>query len=669
LYGNTAGLKPHHAKALRALYSRRVDRTQFVSPALARSMTELSRDCGRRIGLLVDRLGKVEYVVVGDAHKVELPDLGPKRAGAARFRGIRLALTGLRPEGLTEDDLTDLALLQLDGVAQVRVLPDGLPGEVEYAYLLPPNTSGEAEEGAEKVWRVEQVRSIHDWDDDWYAFVLDLEAQFARHPKLRKVEGRDRVILVAVATSDLAKARRGLRELERLAQTAGLEVVDRVLQRRRKLDGRTVIGEGKLEELVVRSMHLGAEGLIFDRELSPSQLRNIAERTDMKVLDRTQLILDIFAQHAKTREGKLQVELAQLRYRMPRLTIMPTAMSRLTGGIGGRGPGETKLEINRRRAGERVTRLERELEEQAKHRQVRRGRRERSGIPVVSIVGYTNAGKSTLLNQMTNSEVLAENKLFATLDTTTRRLRFPEEREIVIADTVGFIEDLPDTLTAAFKSTLEELEEADLLLHVLDASDPDVVHHRAAVYEVLDDLGLMDTPQLLVWNKADAANAEILSALIEQYGGVAISALTREGLPELLDRIERTLFRHAAAKARPALELVKDTPEGPVRTVHEVLDSLDQLHGQEVDIAGILNLEREGDALMHFPRAEHRGERDALWADLDLGQLGLGREELSPWNTRRVLVHGVVDRSTNGHDGTFPAAVHITRISKWSSAP
>jgi GTP-binding protein HflX len=667
LFGNTAGLKPHHAKALRALYNRRVDRTQFVSPALARSMTELSRDCGRRIGLLVDRLGKIEYVVVGDSHKVELPDLGPKRAGAARFRGIRLALTGLRPEGLTEDDLTDLALLQLDGVAQVRVLADGLPGEVDYAYLLPPG-SGDGEEGDEKVWRVEHVPSIHAWDDDWYAFVLDLEAQFARHPKLRKVEGRDRVILVAVATNDLAKARRGLRELERLAETAGLEVVDRVLQRRSKLDGRTVIGGGKLEELVVRSMHLGAEGLIFDRELSPSQLRNIAERTDMKVLDRTQLILDIFAQHAKTSEGKLQVELAQLRYRAPRLAIMPTAMSRLTGGIGGRGPGETKLEINRRRAGERVTRLERELEEQAKHRAVRRGRRERSGIPVVSIVGYTNAGKSTLLNQMTNSEVLAENKLFATLDTTTRRLRFPEEREIVIADTVGFIEDLPDTLTAAFRSTLEELEEADLLLHVLDASDPDVPHQLAAVHEVLEELGLMDTPQLLVWNKADVANPEILASLIESFGGVAVSALTREGLPELLDRIERLLFRQAAAKSRPALELVPDEPEGPVRTVHEVIDSIEELHGQEVDIAGILNLEREGDALMHFPRAEHRGERDSLWVDLDLSQLGLGREELSPWNTRRVLVHGVVDRSANGHDGAFPAAVHITRISKWSSA-
>jgi GTP-binding protein HflX len=529
------------------LYDRRVDRNTFVSPPLARSMTELSKDTGRRIGLLIDRLGRVEYVVVGDSHRVELPDLGPRRAGASRVRGVRLVLTGLRPEGLTEDDRTDLALLQLDAVATIRVLPDGLPGEIELGYLLPPGSDGD------RVSRVEQIPSVHQWDADWTAFILDLEAQFARHPQLKKVEGQERVILVGVAVDDVERATRGLRELERLAQTAGLEVVDRVLQRRKKLEGRTVIGEGKLEEIVVRSMHLGAEGLIFDRELSPSQLRNIAETTDMKVLDRTQLILDIFAQHAKSREGKLQVELAQLRYRMPRLAIMPTAMSRLTGGIGGRGPGETKLEINRRRADERATRLERELEELSQNRETRRSKRERSGIPVVSIVGYTNAGKSTLLNRMTQSDVLAEDKLFATLDPTTRRMRFPEQREIVLADTVGFIEDLPPTLKQAFASTLEELTEADLLLQVLDASDPDVLHHRVAVDQVLTELGLQDTPQLLVWNKADRADPEILASLLEAHGGLAVSALSGEGLEPLLGRVERQLFRQAAELARSSV--------------------------------------------------------------------------------------------------------------------
>jgi GTP-binding protein HflX len=554
LFGNTQGLKPQHAKQLRALYGRRVDRTSFVSPQLARSLTEISKETGRRIGLLVDRRGQLEKVIVGDAHRVFLPDLGPKRAGADRFRGVRLVLSSLRPEGLSEDELTDLALLQLDGVATIRVGADGLPGEVEFAYLLPPSDDADA-----KPWRVEHIGGVHRWEDDWYAFVKDLEAQFARHPKLRRVEGRERVILVAVAADspgpgrgDLARAQRGLRELGRLADTAGLEVVDRVLQRRKRIDGRTVIGEGKLEELVVRSMHLGAEALIFDRELSPSQLRTIAERTDLKVLDRTQLILDIFAQHATSREGKLQVELAQLRYRMPRLAIMPTAMSRLTGGIGGRGPGETKLEINRRRAQERVTRLERELEELGKNRATRRNRRSRSGIPVVSIVGYTNAGKSTLLNRMTRSDVRAEDRLFATLDPATRRLRFPEQREIVVADTVGFIEDLPKTLVAAFASTLEELEEADLLLHVVDATDADIEHHRTAVIGVLDDLGLADTPSLLLWNKADAADPEILETRLEEHGGLPISAITGAGLNTMLERIERTLFRQSAVEAREA---------------------------------------------------------------------------------------------------------------------
>ncbi len=546
-------MKAQQSRTLRALYRRRVDRNQFISPGLARALTETSQAIGRRVGLLIDRQGEVDKVVVGDAHRVFLPDLGARRAGAARFRGVRLILTSLRPEGLTEDDLTDLALLQLDAVSTIRVLPDGLPGEIEYATLLPP-AAQEVEEGSEKLWRIERVPSVHRFDDDWSALITDLEAQFARAPQLQRVEGQERAILVAVATKDVHKARRGLRELGRLADTAGLQVADRVLQRRRKVDGRTVLGQGKLQELVIRSMHLGVEVLVFDRELAPSQLRNIAQTTDLKVLDRTQLILDIFAQHAKTREGKLQVELAQLRYRMPRLAIMPTAMSRLTGGIGGRGPGETKLEINRRRAQERVTRLERQLQQLSRNRTTRRQRRDRSGIPVASIVGYTNAGKSTLLNRMTRSEVVAEDQLFATLDPTTRRMRFPEQREIVLTDTVGFIEDLPKTLVAAFRSTLEELEEADLLLHVLDASDPDVAHHRESVQRVLADLGLEHRPQLLIWNKADAADPGVLRDLLDEHGGIAVSAATGEGLDGLVDHVERRLFRQAAEHARAELK-------------------------------------------------------------------------------------------------------------------
>jgi GTP-binding protein HflX len=322
-----------------------------------------------------------------------------------------------------------------------------------------------------------------------------------------------------------------------------LRVLDAVLQKRTRLDGRTCVGKGKLQELIIRSMHLGAEALIFDRELSPSQLRNIAVRTDLKVLDRTQLILDIFAQHATSGEGKLQVELAQLRYRMPRLAAMSTAMSRLTGGIGGRGPGETKLEINRRRAQERLTRLERQLKKLAGNRRVRRGKRQRARLPIVAIVGYTNAGKSTLLNRLTCSDVLVQDALFATLDPTTRRYRFPEEREIIVSDTVGFIEDLPKTLVAAFKSTLEELLEADLLLHVVDASDDEVRAHLRSVKTILGDLGVEKTPVLMVWNKGDIADHEAVRELREEYGGFVVSALTGAGLDGLLGRVEHALFR------------------------------------------------------------------------------------------------------------------------------
>lgn len=491
-------------------------------------------------------------MIVGDPHRVFLPDLGARRAGAARFRGVRLILSSLRPDGLTREDLTDLALLRLDAVASIQVEPDGLPGRVHWAHLLPPQDEAVVTAADEAMWRTEEIRSIHAWDIDWHVFITDLESQFARSPHLRQTSGGDRAILVGITLDDAQRARRSLDELERLAQTAGLRVVDSVLQVRRQLDGRTCIGKGKLQDLLLRSMHFGAEVLIFDRELAPSQLRNIAQATDLKVLDRTQLILDIFAQHAETREGRLQVELAQLRYRMPRLAAMPTAMSRLTGGIGGRGPGETRLEINRRRAQERLTRLERQLADIARHRGLRRRRRQRNGLPVASIVGYTNAGKSTLLNRLTCSDVLVEDKLFATLDPTSRRLRFPEERELIVTDTVGFIEDLPATLVAAFKATLEELEEADLLLHVLDASDPHSEEHLEAVRHILSDLELEQVPVLLVWNKADTASPEQLAQLTRRHGGLVVSALTGEGAGDLLERIERELFRGTLRAHRTA---------------------------------------------------------------------------------------------------------------------
>lgn len=503
-------------------------------------MTEISRQANRQVGVMVDRLGVVEVVIVGDAHQLFIPDLGRSRAGAGRFRGLRLIHTHLRSEGLTKDDLTDLTLLRLDAVVMVQAGGDGLPGEVEYGYLLPP--------GSAEMWRVEKRPSVHNWDEDFGLFIRDLEGQFGDSAKVRRVEGQEAAVLVSVTTGDARVARLSLDELERLAHTAGLAIADKVLQVRRELDGRTLVGQGKLKELLLRCMHSGAEVLIFDQELSPSQLRNIATETDLKVLDRTQLILDIFAKRASTREGKLQVELAQLRYRKPRLALMPTAMSRLTGGIGGRGPGETKLEINRRRADERETRIEKLLKDISKERKMRRKRRQRVGLPGVAIVGYTNAGKSTLLNRMTNASVDAEDKLFATLDPTSRRLRFPEEREIILTDTVGFIRNLPKDLVHAFRSTLDEAVEAELLLHVMNSSDPEIDTQKLAVEKVLKDLGAEETPTILVLNQIDRADADQVSKRVEEWDAVAVSALTGEGIERLLERIERYLFREQAAR-------------------------------------------------------------------------------------------------------------------------
>jgi GTP-binding protein HflX len=351
-----------------------------------------------------------------------------------------------------------------------------------------------------------------------------------------------------VHTGDRAAAEASMEELQELARTADVQVLDAVLQGRREIDPRTLIGEGKLQEILVRSMALGADLLVFDHNLTPSQARHISEATALRILDRTQLILDIFAQRAQSADGKLQVELAQLKYLLPRLVGRDDSLSRLAGGIGGRGPGETKLEIDRRRVRERIAALEDRIDRLSADRATRRRQRNRAGLPVISIVGYTNAGKSTLLNALTNADVLAENKLFATLDPTSRRLRFPRDREVIVTDTVGFIRDLPKDLVAAFRATLEELEDADLLLHVVDAGDPRHDEQAEAVERMLSSLALTRTPRLLVYNKADRA-PDAARVLAARDDGVAVSSLSRAGFGELLARCEEILWKRGKVLA------------------------------------------------------------------------------------------------------------------------
>jgi GTP-binding protein HflX len=375
-----------------------------------------------------------------------------------------------------------------------------------------------------------------------------LEAEFAKSQRLNKVEAKDgRAIVVLVGEKSARPGTREdvderLAELHELARTAGVEVVDTIVQHRDRIDPKFVMGKGKLDEVVVRAVECGAETLIFERNLSPAQISAIGKNTDLKIIDRTQLILDIFAQRAQSRDGKLQVELAQLKYSLPRLGQKDDALSRLTGGIGGRGPGETKLEIGRRRAKERVTHLETQLKTLAKQRRERRRRRGRLEVPVVAIVGYTNAGKSTLLNTLTHSDVLAEDKLFATLDTRSRRLRFPEEREVVITDTVGFIRDLPKDLFAAFRATFEETADADLLLHVVDASDPAKAKHIETTEKLLAELSLLEIPRLLVFNKIDLVPpAEALALKRGREDALFVCARSRETTRALLDRVAEML--------------------------------------------------------------------------------------------------------------------------------
>ena len=571
--GNVAGLKPSQIHALERVYRRRLRPEEVVSAELGTYLCTVSREIDRQVGVLVSRRGEIEHVFVGAASRLNLPEIGRLRAGRGRFRGLRLVHTHLRNEPLTRDDLVDLALLRLDLVAAIGMQPDGRPADMHLAHLLPVDHDAEGSEVAAKPWRVLPAEPFHRHQLDVVALMAALEEEFDRaYPRAVATAGQDRALLVVVDLrrkdgKAMASQEARVAELKELCRTAGVRVTGVMEQRRPEADPKTLIGRGKLEEVLIRAMQLDAEVLIFDPDLTPGQAHAIADFTDLRVIDRTMLILDIFARRAKSRDGKLQVELAQLRYRLPRLHEKNTMMSRLTGGIGGRGPGETKLEENRRRARERINRLEKEIEHYSRQRAGRRSQRDARGLPVVAIVGYTNAGKSTLLNTLTASDVLAEDKLFATLDPTTRRLRFPREREIIIADTVGFIRDLPPDLAQAFRATLEELNEADLFLHLVDAADPDGEAQMAAVERILTERGLAETPRIVVMNKLDRLDPEERArvlALRRTSGGfpiVAISATDRDSTKPLLDLVETTLWHEGRLAREPGQRAEPQTDE------------------------------------------------------------------------------------------------------------
>lgn len=354
-------------------------------------------------------------------------------------------------------------------------------------------------------------------------------------------EQKERFVLVGVALSDNDDTEESLDELEELTETAGAVAVGKVIQNREKIHPSTYIGKGKIEEVRQMINETGATGIICDDELSPAQLRNLEDALQTKVLDRTTLILDIFAKRASTREGKLQVEMAQLKYNSTRLVGLGTSLSRLGGGIGTRGPGEKKLETDRRVIKERMSQLKQELDELKKNREIERNLRSRNDIPVISIVGYTNAGKSTLLNYLTKAGVLEEDKLFATLDPTTRSFTLDSGQQILFTDTVGFIRKLPHHLIDAFRSTLEEAKYADIILHVVDSVNPNAYKQMHVVYETLTSLGIQDKPIITVFNKQDLLDTDIILKDFKADYTVKISAKTGEGVDKLLEIIERIL--------------------------------------------------------------------------------------------------------------------------------
>lgn len=397
--------------------------------------------------------------------------------------------------------------------------------------------------GSGKPFNIMHPQEFYDFKLDFMPFIKSLEEEMERLRAFSAEDSKEKAILVSVSTKPIYEQEDSIEELKELARSSDVLVLDAIIQRPKEINPKYLIGEGKLKELIVNAMNKGATLLIFDQNLTPSQIKSIAEYTELKVIDRTQLILDIFSRRAHSKDGKVQVELAQLRYMLPRLTGKGTALSRLMGGIGGRGPGEMKLEIDRRRVRQRINLLEKELKALSQARRQRRQKRQNTGIPIVSIIGYTNAGKSTLLNALTKSSVLVEERMFSTLDTTSRRLRFPREREIIITDTVGFIRDLPKDLLAAFRATLEELEDADLLLHLVDASNPRFEQHIESVERILRQLHLYEKQRLLVFNKIDKLDAEEARNLARRYDAVAISALDPSTFQPLLDGIEKMVFQ------------------------------------------------------------------------------------------------------------------------------
>ena len=518
------------------MYRRRIPTDKIITLDVARECADLTFETRRQIGLLVNRQGQVESVIIGNDHELVIPNLSRTRSGLRLLRGVRLVHTHLKNQPLTQDDFTDLALLRLDLIVALGVAKTGGLQDVYVAHNVPHSSKDLAYVQLEPC----AFQSFH---MNCLEFILSLEQDILKGCQGSREGIREgRALLVSVGIGRMAFQQERLDELEELVRAQDVEVLGCVTQRPAAIHPKYVVGSGKMKELAIQALQSGADMLIFDQDLTPAQVRGISELTDLRVLDRSQVILDIFAQRAHSHIGNIQVELAQLRYRLPRLAQSSTAFSRLAGGIGTRGPGETKLESDRRRIRERIQHLERDLKSIGQGRQEQRKRRIKRGLPVVSIIGYTNAGKSTLFNSLTDSQVSVRDRVFETLDTVSRSWYLPSLGEIILTDTVGFIRDLPKDLFAAFQTTLQELEDADVLVHVIDAHVQEPEQHITAVDHILTQLGLEDIPCLRFFNKGDLIDIEVMQRLCQRYKGYGGTALEKTSLQEIQDKITDVLL-------------------------------------------------------------------------------------------------------------------------------
>ncbi|MEH2286621.1 GTPase HflX [Nostoc sp.] len=579
IFGNLQGLKSSQLKQLQRLYHQRIPGDRITTPEFSQRMAAISTEVNQPVCAYINRRGQVIRVGVGTPRQTQIPPLELPRYGAERLSGIRCIATHLKPEPPNEAALTAMALQRLDALVVLNITGTGFTrrgggstGYVKEAYLahltpqdsrtlIPSPAAVKVEESQfgfapskqiqSPSWNISPPLDLDDLaDQDLVDLVENLEAEFQREYVAQEVDAdHDRVLIVGLMTSEmtLIQFQDTLLELGRLVDTAGGDVLQTIQQKRSRVHPQTVVGEGKVQEIALTAQTLGVNLVVFDRDLSPSQVRNLEMQIGIRVVDRTEVILDIFAQRAQSRAGKLQVELAQLEYMQPRLAGRGRTMSRLGGGIGTRGPGETKLETERRAIGQRISRLQKEVDQLQAHRSRLRQRRQHQEVPSVALVGYTNAGKSTLLNALTNAEVYTADQLFATLDPTTRRLVIPhgetnEHQEILITDTVGFIHELPASLMDAFRATLEEVTEADALLHLVDLSHPAWLRHIRSVREILAQMPITPGPALVVFNKIDEADSETLALAREEFPlAVFISASQRLGLETLRQRLAKLI--------------------------------------------------------------------------------------------------------------------------------